>query len=560
MGRLDAKTCGLPGLRADIGRADERQGVELGKARSVQIAVKDGGERRVRRKGAEGEEDPKESHRALSAGGPPKRRGGGNEGRKAGGAPGRRPPDAVKGGRRSTDESAEEGGGGDAEKRPLESVTRNEQRRNRMQSASAINDAEFRSVARGCTNGTEWRQWFIKQGSSGLTQVVAAQQGSLIDATGAERAAGYKAMVDDFAQWGELSEETKKLSKEQMTDQLAELHAACRNRAKVCMDRMNAANGLTAGGKGQGTTIDPATFWKGTVAQRGGRALHDRDRGNDHLVRQLGEHIYDEAGRKLPEVVLHKLRSAEDEKAELAESSDEEEEGGKEEKKKAKKKKGRMTKAALLHRIMILMNSLAAVCTGTVKKSGEIEVKKGCGNVKLDGQAKTVLDCSLAEAQEFAWFLVLLCSTVEVDKVQVTFGAVWERVRTYVNENSEHGYTVASALQMARIDVQNAKSIASDVLQASKSGKGSARKRSASPARGTPPTGKGGKKKEGGDPKGSPATKKAKTKGTSGNAKPNSSGELCWKYHQTGECTFKGKCIHKHVPPGDDTDGDDDRE
>ena len=62
------------------------------------------------------------------------------------------------------------------------------------------------------------------------------------------------------------------------------------------------------------------------------------------------------------------------------------------------------------------------------------------------------------------------------------------------------------------------------------------------------------------DPKGSPATKKAKTKGTSGNAKPNSSGELCWKYHQTGECTFKGKCIHKHVPPGDDTDGDDDRE
>ena len=109
----------------------------------------------------------------------------------------------------------------------------------------------------------------------------------------------------------------------------------------VCMDRMNAANGLTAGGKGQSTTIDPATFWKGTVAQRGGRALHDRDRGNDHLVRQLGEHIYDEAGRKLPEVVLHKLRSAEDEKAELAESSDEEGEGGKEEKKKAKKKKGR---------------------------------------------------------------------------------------------------------------------------------------------------------------------------------------------------------------------------
>jgi len=76
MGRLDAKTCGLPGLRADICRTDERQGVELGKARSVQIAVKDAGERRMRRKDAEGEDDPKESHRALSAGGPPKRRGG----------------------------------------------------------------------------------------------------------------------------------------------------------------------------------------------------------------------------------------------------------------------------------------------------------------------------------------------------------------------------------------------------------------------------------------------------------------------------------------------------
>jgi len=170
-----------------------------------------------------------------------------------------------------------------------------------------------------------------------------------------------------------------------------------------------------------------------------------------------------------------------------------------------------------------------------------------------------VLDCSLAEAQEFAWFLVLLCSTVEVDKVQATFGAVWERVRTYVNENSEHGYTVASALQMARLDAQNAKSIASDVLQASKGGKGSTRKRSATPTRGISPTGKGGKKKEGADAKGSPAAKKVKMKGNTG-GKPNSSGELCWKYHQTGECTFKGKCIHKHVPPGDDSDGDDDRE
>jgi hypothetical protein len=84
----------------------------------------------------------------------------------------------VKGGRRPAGELAEERGGGDAEKGPLASVTRNEQRRNQMQSASAINDAEFRSVARGCTNGAEWRQWFVKNGSSGLTQVVAAQQGT----------------------------------------------------------------------------------------------------------------------------------------------------------------------------------------------------------------------------------------------------------------------------------------------------------------------------------------------------------------------------------------------
>jgi acid phosphatase family membrane protein YuiD len=62
--------------------------------------------------------------------------------------------------------------------------------------------------------------------NAGMIAVLTFLVHSLIDATGAERAAGYKAMVDEFHQWGELSEETKRLTKEQMTDQLAELHAA----------------------------------------------------------------------------------------------------------------------------------------------------------------------------------------------------------------------------------------------------------------------------------------------------------------------------------------------
>ena len=39
MGRLDAQTCGLPRLRSDIVRAQERQGGKLGEARAVQVAV-----------------------------------------------------------------------------------------------------------------------------------------------------------------------------------------------------------------------------------------------------------------------------------------------------------------------------------------------------------------------------------------------------------------------------------------------------------------------------------------------------------------------------------------
>ena len=429
---------------------------------------------------------------------------------------------------------------------------------NQMQSATAINTAELRSVAAGCSNGAEWRHFFASEGLTGLTQVVSIQQGALVDATGTERVAGYTKLVDEFLKWNGVSEETKKLRKEQVTDQIAELHTACRNRAKVCMDRMNASNGLAITGKGASTNIDPTTFWKGTAVQRGGRALNDRDRGNDQLVRLLGEHIYDEAGRKLPEVVLHKLRSAEDEKAELVPSDDEEEEGDKEEeKKKKKKKKEQVTKSALLHKIMILCNSLAAVCTGAIKK-GEIAVDKGCGSVKLDGQTKTVLDCSLAEAQEFAWFLVLVCSAVEREKVQAAFSAIWERVRMYVNENSEYGYSVATALQRARSDTQTAKSIKDEVIQASRGG--NPRSRAGSKAK-TAPGGKGGKRKEAPAGKAEPAAKKAKFDAKDKKkSKANSSGKLCWTYHNTGKCPFGDKCIHRHVPPGEDTDGEDDRE
>ena len=423
-----------------------------------------------------------------------------------------------------------------------------------MQSASAINEAELRSVSRSVTNGVEWRHYLASKKITGLTQLVSIQQGSLTDATGAERIPGYKKLVDDFLKWDDVSAETKAMDEEVVMDQIAELHAACRNRVKACMDRMNDSNGLKQTGKGQLTTIDPSTFWRGITPQRGGRPLNDRDRGSDKLVRQLGENLYDEGGRKLQEVMLHKLRSAEDEKAAQADSEDEDEEGGKEGKKKSGKKGGQVSKSALLHNILILLNSLAAVCTSTVKKESDITVDKGCGKVKIDGQGKTVLDCSLAEAQEFAWFLVLVCSAVEREKVQATFAAIWERVRMYVNENSEYGYTVASALQRARIDAQTAKSIASDVIQATKGGND--RNKETAPAKG----GKGGKRKPEAAGKAAPPEKKAKANKKEDTKKPNSSGRLCWTYHTTGKCSFKDKCIHKHVAPGADSDGEDDRE
>ena len=419
-----------------------------------------------------------------------------------------------------------------------------------MQSAGAINDAELRAVSKSSTNGAEWRRFLVSKKVTGLTQVVAIEQGSLSDGDWTEKKAALQKLATEIKAWADASDETKAMADDELMDQMTELHAQCRNRAKDCMNRMNSSHGLPTGGKAQ-VTMDPETFWKGAAQQRGNRPVHDRDRGNNKLVQMIGDHIYDQGGRKMPAITLEKLRSSEEQKAEMDDSGDEDDE------EKAKKKKGgTMGKSAMLQRIIILCNTVGAVCTGKHDPLGKIEAKKGCGDVKLDGQGKTVLDCSYAESQEFAVFLVLLCASVELAKMQATFDAVWERVRTYVNENSEFGYTVASAFQMARNDSLSAKSIAGEVTQAVKvegakqGGKGAAK-----------PGGKGAAKRAAGTGKGAPSPKKKKVaKAGKKNSLANTSGELCHTYHTTGKCDYKERCKHKHVLPGEETDGEDDRE
>ena len=44
-----------------------------------------------------------------------------------------------------------------------------------MQSASAINEAELRSVSRSVTNGVEWRHYLASKKITGLTQLVSIQ-------------------------------------------------------------------------------------------------------------------------------------------------------------------------------------------------------------------------------------------------------------------------------------------------------------------------------------------------------------------------------------------------
>ena len=423
-----------------------------------------------------------------------------------------------------------------------------------MQSSSAINDAELRAVSKASTNGSEWRRFLIFKKVTGLTQVVAIEQGTLSDGGWAEKKAALQKLAAEIKAWDDVSDETRAMSEDELMDQITELHAQCRNRAKACMDRMNASNGLPTGGKAQ-VTMEPSTFWKGAAQQRGNRPVNDRDRGNDKLVQLIGDHIYDVGGRKMPAVTLDKVRSAEEQKAEMEDSGDEDDEEEKTKKKKGGKMgKVAMGKAAMLQRIFILCNTVGAVCSGHYDPLGKIEVRKGCGDVKLDGQGKTVLDCSYAESQEFANFLVLLCSSVELAKMQATFDAVWERVRTFVNENSEFGYTVASAFQLARNDSVSAKSIAGEVTQAVKVG--GAKQKATPKASG----GKGAAKRAAAAGKGAPSPKKSKAAKGKKHALANTSGQVCFTYHSTGKCDYNEKCKHKHVPPGEETDGEDDRE
>ena len=59
------------------------------------------------------------------------------------------------------------------------------------------------------------------------------------------------------------------------------------------------------------------------MPQRGGRAIPDRERGNDKLAKKMAEHLYDTGGRKLPMIELAKVRSAADDKGELEEEDEE---------------------------------------------------------------------------------------------------------------------------------------------------------------------------------------------------------------------------------------------
>ena len=146
--------------------------------------------------------------------------------------------------------------------------------------------------------------------------MVAIEQGTLSDGGWAEKKAALQKLAAEIKAWDDVSDETRAMSEDELMDQITELHAQCRNRAKACMDRMNASNGLQTGGKAQ-VTMEPSTFWKGAAQQRGNRPVNDRDRGNDKLVQLIGDHIYDVGGRKMPAVTLDKVRSAEEQKAEM---------------------------------------------------------------------------------------------------------------------------------------------------------------------------------------------------------------------------------------------------
>jgi len=438
-------------------------------------------------------------------------------------------------------------------------------------------------------NGTEWRRYLRSQKIVALPSFLAMKGGAM---KGMETSMNDKAstaagaIVDAFMDSGVASAATKALPKDDVQSQLCELYAYAAGMEADCLKRMKRAAGMKTDVAGK-LAVNCSELWGGIKPQRAGRGVPDRERGNDKLTKMLAEHLYDAGGRKLPMVELAKIKSAADDKGEL-----ENEEGAKEgEKKEKKDEKGGQSpsKELLVRNLLLLGNSMAAVCSAPVD-AATAEVRKGCGAVTIAGVAgpeEKVLDASWPECMEFTNFLVQKYASSHPDEILKGFAVTWASLMAKVAENGDHHMQVATAMLAVREEMTKKREM---VMEMRAEG-GGPRKRGApvgSPKANPGKRGKGGgtataaarlgitsPPKTRGDPteaerkflesdagkaalaaaSGAKAYRIPKVKGAK-----KAKAEICRNYRRSGQCMHGEECRHRHIDADDDSDAEDVRE
>jgi len=438
-------------------------------------------------------------------------------------------------------------------------------------------------------NGTEWRRYLRSVRITALPSFLAMKGGAMkgMETSMNDKAhTAAKAIVTGFVASAHASAATKALAEDDVLSQLCELYAYAAGMEADCLKRMKRAAGMKTDVAGK-LAVNCGELWGGIKPQRAGRGVPDRERGNDKLTKMLAEHLYDTGGRKLPMVELAKIKSAADDKGEL-----ENEEGSKgEEKKEKKEEKGSQnpSKELLMRNLLLLGNSLAAVCSSPVDPA-TAEVRKGCGAVRIAGDTapeEKVLDASWPECMEFTHFLVQKYASSHPDDILKGFAVAWASLMAKVAENGDHHMQVATAMLAVREEMTKKREM---VLEMRAEG-GTPKKRGA-PA-GSPKTSPGKRGK--GAATAAAATRLGitnppKTRGdvteaerkflesdagkaalaAAGGAKSyripkakstkKTKAEICRNYRRTGQCMHGDECRHRHIEADDDSDAEDVRE
>eukprot|EP00966_Prymnesium_polylepis_P077058 1785154-Prymnesium_polylepis.1 len=246
---------------------------------------------------------------------------------------------------------------------------------------------------------------------------------------GALRAVGddEKKVVKEMATAIKGEEAYKPLSKEKLEDIQSEILAlvgSARARADDCHKRMQKANGMEPGGKG-GAACDEESLWEMVAHQRGGRQLIEGDRGSSRLLRSMWRSLTDPSGRSLPVVDLRKVTSREEVMEQEAEAGGEGEEA-----KKAKAKDVRSF-GDFRRRVVIVFHTLACASATQLSAGGDGPVVTGRQGAITLAKSGMVLDCSLAEAQDAASFILnagLAKSTVA--EAVAVFTSYWAEIRS----------------------------------------------------------------------------------------------------------------------------------